>query len=119
MLHPNGSKYWRLRYRFANKENMLALGVYPEVSLKEARDKRDSIRKLIRDGINPSDKKKEIKRQQKAQVENSFEAFAREWHASQKAGWTQRHANNVLKRLEADLFPDIGPKSINEIKPIE
>jgi len=58
LIHPNGGKYWRLRYRFANKENMLALGVYPEVSLKEARDKRDAIRKLIRDGITHLTRKK-------------------------------------------------------------
>lgn len=59
LIHPNGSKYWRLKYRFADKEKILALGVYPEVSLKEARDKRDTARQLLRDGIDPSKAKKE------------------------------------------------------------
>src|SRR5262245_26964813 len=104
LIHPNGSKYWRFRYRFADKERILALGVYPEIPLKEARDKRDDARKLLRDGIDPSEKKKETKRQQQAIIENAFEAIAREWHANQKPGWTERHADYTIKRLETDLF---------------
>jgi integrase len=119
LIHPNGSKYWRLRYRFANKENMLALGVYPEISLKEARDKRDEVRKLIREGINPSEHRKQIKLQQITTTQSSFEVISREWHVSQKSGWTEKHAINVLKRLEADIFPLIGLRPIKEIKPIE
>lgn len=119
LIHPNGGKYWRLRYRFANKENMLALGIYPEISLKEARDKRDEVRKLIREGINPSENRKQVKRQRLITTESSFEVIAREWHASQKSGWTEKHTINVLKRLEADIFPLIGFRSIKEIKPIE
>ena len=70
---PNGSKYWRLKYRFAGKEKRLAIGVYPEVSLSEARDKRDQARKMLVNNIDPSAAKKEAKLQQEANSENNFE----------------------------------------------
>ena len=116
---PTGSKYWRLKYRIAGKEKRLAIGVYPEVSLKEAREKRDEAKKLIREGIDPSQAKKEQKRQKIAEVEHSFENIAREWHGDQERGWTERHAHYVLKRLETDIFPALGVRAINEIKPVE
>jgi integrase len=112
---PGGSKYWRMKYRFANKEKRLAFGVYPEVSLKEARDKRDAARQLLRDGIDPSKAKKEIKRQIMLEAENSFESLAREWHHNQKPSWTDKYAIKVLRRLEADIFPTLGSRQINEI----
>ena len=77
---PNGSKYWRLKYRFAGKEKRLALGVYPAVGLKEARDKRDAARKLLSNNIDPSQAKKEEKHQVLLRQENSFETIAREWY---------------------------------------
>lgn len=103
LVLPNGGKYWRLKFRFAGKEKVLALGVYPEVSLKEARDKRDKARKLLRDGVDPSQAKKEQKREQFLQTENSFETVAHEWHENQKPGWTGRHAHYTLRRLELDM----------------
>lgn len=112
---PTGSKYWRLKYRHGGKEKRLALGVYPEVSLKEARDKRDKARKLIVDGVDPSQTKKQEKLRQIINTTNSFEAVAREWHGHQKVCWTERHAKYVLRRVEADLFPVIGFRPINEI----
>lgn len=114
-VRPNGGKYWQLKYRFGGKEKTLSFGVYPEVSLKEARDKREIARKLIRDGIDPSENKKEIKREILIKTENSLEAIAREWHANQKPGWTTRHADYTIKRLEADIFPSLGYRPINEI----
>lgn len=115
LIHKNGSKYWRCKYHFADKEKILSFGVYPEVTLKEARDMRDAARKLLREGTDPAENKKEAKRQILIKSENSLESIAREWHANQKPGWTQRHADYTIKRLEADLFPSLGYRAINEI----
>lgn len=113
---PNGSKYWRLKYRFAGKEKRLALGIYPEVSLKEAREKRDKARDLIRDGIDPSQAKKDLKHQQYIDTENTFKNIACEWHHNQKLTWTSKHAETVLRRLELNVFPILGDKPIHTIK---
>ncbi len=78
-VYPNGSKYWRLRYRIAGKAKLISLGVYPEVSLKEAREKALELRKLIKDGIYPSQKRKKDKLELKENVENTFENIAREY----------------------------------------
>ena len=112
---PNGSKYWRMKYYFAGKEKRLAIGVYPEVSLKEARDKRDAAKKQIQDNLDPSSEKKIRKLQQHINLNNSFENVAREWHEKNCAKWKPRHANYILKRLEADIFSAIGFRPINQI----
>ena len=112
---PSGSKYWRMKYRFNKKEKRLALGVYPEISLKEVREKRDEARKQLADGIDPSQLKKQKKLTQYISSENSFEVIAREWHADRKLAWTDRHAKYVLRRLEADIFPVLGFKAIQDI----
>ncbi|MBL0320179.1 MAG: tyrosine-type recombinase/integrase [Alphaproteobacteria bacterium] len=114
-ITPSGGKYWRMKYRFGGKEKRLAFGVYPEVSLKEARDKRDEARKKLRDGIDPSEAKKEAKRQVLLKTENGFETVAREWHENQIPSWTPRHANYVIRRLELDIFPSLGHRPIEEI----
>lgn len=114
-INPNGGKYWRLKYRFAGKEKRLALGVYPEVSLGKAREKQDQARKLLANGIDPSQAKKEARLEQTANVENSFETVAREWHSNQRLSWTERHSDYVLRRLETDIFPALGTRPINEI----
>jgi len=113
---PNGSKYWRFKYRYNKKEKRLSIGVYPEVSLKEARNKRDEARKLLAENIDPSQQKKLEKITKHINSENSFESIAREWHEQKKPSWTERHAHYVLTRLEADIFPKIGYRPINEIK---
>jgi len=115
LVHKNGVRSWRFRYRFAGKENMLSLGNYPECTLKEARDKCICTRKKISDGIDPSQEKKIAKLTRHINAENSFENISREWHDTQKTGWTERHASYVLKRIESDLFPSIGFRPINEI----
>ncbi len=116
---PKGSKYWRMKYRFANKENRLSFGVYPEVSLAEARERRDEARKMLRNGVDPSQAKKEAKQINKLKSENSFYQIANEWHETKKSSWTPRHAHYVIRRLEADVFPALGDRPINEIKPPE
>ncbi|TDS92760.1 integrase [Rahnella sp. BIGb0236] len=113
LVHPNGSKYWRLRYRFDGKEKMLALGIYPEVTLADARARRDEARKQLANGIDPSDKKKTDKSEQ-AET-RTFKEVAIEWHATNKK-WSKDHSARVLKTLEYFLFPAIGKYNITELK---
>ncbi|MGP2829338.1 tyrosine-type recombinase/integrase [Serratia marcescens] len=113
LVHPNGSKYWRLQYRFGGKQKMLALGVYPEVSLADARARRDEARKLLANGIDPGDKKKNDKVEQ--EEARTFEQLAIEWHATNKK-WSEEHSRRVLKSLEDNLFPAIGKRNIAELK---
>lgn len=106
LVHPNGSKYWRLRYRFGGKEKMLALGKYPEVSLADARARRDEARKLLANGVDPSENKKAVKVEQEQEA-ITFEVVARDWHASNQK-WSASHSARVLKSLEDNLFTAIG-----------
>jgi integrase len=112
---PSGSKYWRLKYRFAGREKRLALGVYPQVSLAEARAGREAARKLLASGTDPSFAKQERKRQLLLNADNTFEAIAREWHQHNIAKWKPDYGVIVLGRLEADIFPEIGKLPIKEI----
>ncbi|HBR6859927.1 TPA: tyrosine-type recombinase/integrase [Klebsiella aerogenes] len=113
LVHPNGSKYWRLQYRFSGKQKMLALGVYPDVSLADARARRDEARKLLANSIDPGDKKKNDKVEQ--EEARTFEQLAIEWHATNKK-WSEEHSRRVLKSLEDNLFPAIGKRNIAELK---
>jgi integrase len=119
LVHPNGSKYWRLKYRLANKEKLLALGVYPEVSLSDARDKRNNARKLLKEGRDPSQQKQIQKQQGILDAAATFEAVAREWHEKNIAKWTPDHGAKILRRLELNIFPVIGRFPVKEIKPSE
>lgn len=114
LVHPNGSKYWRLRYRFGGKEKMLALGKYPEVSLADARARRDEARKLLANGVDPSENKKAVKVEQEQEA-ITFEVVARDWHASNQK-WSASHSARVLKSLEDNLFAAIGKRNIAELK---
>ena len=113
LVHTNGSKYWRLQYRFGGKQKMLALGVYPEVSLADARARRDEARKQIANGIDPSDKKKTDKIEQTEAL--TFKEVAIEWHATNQK-WSKDHSARVLKSLEDNLFPTIGKRIITDLK---
>lgn len=103
LVKPNGGKYWKLKYRFANREKTLSIGAYPIVPLAEARDKKlDAKRKLL-DNIDPSEAKQELRREILRQTKNSLEIMAREWHDNQKPGWTERHANcSSIKKISGD-----------------
>lgn len=116
-IMPNGSKYWRMKYRFHGKEKRLALGVYPETSLAEARDKRDKARKQLQDGIDPSFQKQEDKRFARLNSSQTFEAVAREWHEHSKARWSEGYATELMNRLERDIFPEIGTRPIADLTP--
>jgi hypothetical protein len=119
LVHPNGSKYWRYRYRYAGKQKLLALGVYDDVSLSEARRKLEDARSLLRNGIDPSAERKAQKREAKQKSENSFETIAREFIAKKKASWSARYSADQLHRLEVNIFPDLGKRPIAEIEPPE
>ena len=116
-VSPTGSKYWRFKYRIHGKERRMAFGVYPEISLREARDKREEARKLLRDNIDPSKNKKRKKAQSLENEENTFEAIAREWYDLRKDQWRPRYAQEVIKRLEDDIFPLLGDYPIKDIEP--
>ena len=115
-IKPNDSKFWRFKYRFAGKEKLLSIGMYGDVSLADAREKRDEARKLLAKDIDPGVVKQSSKRSVKLAAVNSFEAVAREWHAKcASKKWTPKHAERILIRLEKDIFPFIGSKPIAEI----
>jgi integrase len=114
-VQPSGAKWWRFRYRFAGKAQMLSLGVYPDISLKAARLERDRLKDLVKKGINPSQNRQEEKLAAKLVIENSFETVARLWWADWKPARTQHYTRNVMTRLEADIFPAIGAKPVTEI----
>jgi integrase len=113
---PNGSRYWRMKYRFDAKEKRAAFGVYPEVSLAQARERCVAARKLLADGVDPAEQKKEAKRARAMEAASSFEVVAREWFESQKAGWTEVYGGKVINSLEVDAFPKIGSKPIADIE---
>ena len=117
LINPVGSKYWRLKFRIDGVEKLFALGVYPDVSLETARARRDAARVLIAQGINPVQAKHDADRAKQAATVDTFEALAREWWANWKGDRTERHADYVLRRLEADVFPAIGKKPIATVRP--
>lgn len=118
-VSPGGGKWWRLKYRFEGKEKRLSLGVYPDVGLKEARDRRDAARKLLADGVDPSENRKAQKAAKADRAANSFEILAREWYAKFSSTWADLHRDRVLRRLERDVFPWIGPRPVAEVTAIE
>jgi Integrase len=114
-ISPTGGKWWRLKYRFDGKEKRLSLGVYPDVNLKNARERRDEARKLLTNGIDPSENRKVQKSARADRAANSFEAVAREWFAKYSPTWAASHASKIIQRLEKDIFPWLGGKPIAEI----
>lgn len=114
---PNGAKYWRFIYRFNGKQRLHALGVYPEVSLKDARDKCIALRKMVANGKDPGLEQKKQKAMAIVDNNNTFEAVARDWHNYRKDQWRRHYAAEILKRLENDIFPHIGAIPIKEIEP--
>ncbi|WP_247572583.1 phage integrase central domain-containing protein [Ralstonia solanacearum] len=115
-ITPGGQRYWRLKYRFAGKEKLLALGVYPEVGLKEARDRREEAKRLLGEGVDPSVERKVRKVATVERAANSFEAVAREWHTKYAPGWSKSNADKVIARLQNDVFPWLGGRPVAELK---
>lgn len=119
LVNTNGSRYWRLKYRIAGKEKLLALGVYPDVSLADARAKRDEAKRTLAAGGDPGEVKQAEKQAKILAVSNSFEALAIEWHEHKRPNWSQGYANDILEYLQKDVFPFIGKRAIAEIKAAE
>jgi len=112
---PAGGKWWRLKYRIGGKEKRLSLGVYPDISLKDARDRRDEARRLIAQGVDPSENRKAQKAAVVERSANSFEVVAREWYAKFSPNWNENHGTRIIRRLERDIFPWLGVKPIAEV----
>ncbi len=117
LLAPSGGKWWRFNYRFGGKQKTLSLGVYPDISLKMARERRDEARTLLAQGVDPGETRKAQKAARTGQVGNSFEVVAREWFAKMSPGWASSHAAKIISRLENDVFPWLGSRPIGGIKP--
>jgi len=118
-VHPNGSKYWRHKYRFAGKEKRLAHGVYPEVSLKQARNARDDARQLLRDGIDPGRARRSRKVRDLWEADNTFKSISKEWFDKQRPGWADSTATKRQALLDNDLSPWLGSTSINHIETMD
>lgn len=114
---PGGAKYWRLRYRFAGKENTLGLGVFPEVGLADARVACDSARRLLAAGIDPSQHRRVEKLASAAATENTLEAVAREWHTLHRHEWADSYAERILGAFERDIFPWLGRQPVGTVEP--
>ena len=112
---PQGGKWWRLKYRFGGKEKLLSLGTYPDISLSQARQKREDAKKLLAIDIDPSENRKQSKANNKLNTENSFELVAREWWQSHMKNKADSHKEKVIRRFELYLFPWIGKKPISSI----
>jgi len=119
LVHPNGSKYWRQKYRYLGKEKLLSFGVHPDVGLKDTREKRDASRKLLAQGVDPGENKKAVKAAKVLRAANSFETIAREWLEKNLHTWAVSHSSRLLQRLDNDAFPWIGGRPIAEITPPE
>jgi len=116
---PSGGKWWRLKYRFAGKEKRLSLGVYPQVTLKKARESRELCRQSLAKGVDPSEDRKAMKSAQTSRSANSFEVVAREWLGKFIDPMSDSHRKRVYARFENDVFPRIGGRPIAEITPKE
>ncbi len=111
LVNPNGARWWRLKYRVEGREKLISLGVYPDVPLKDARERRDDARKLLASGVDPGAKRKA----EKSAHADTFEAVAREWFDKFSAGWAPTHADKVFRRLELYVFPWLGSHPIRSI----
>lgn len=115
LVKPTGSKGWRFKYRINGTEKLISFGVYPDVSLKLARERRDEVRKLVAAGIDPS-----AKRQAEASTDaDTFEAVAREWFDRRKSKWADSHSSKIIRRLERELFPWIGKRPVASVEPMD
>ena len=115
LVQPNGAKYWRLAYRYGGKQKTLALGVYPDISLSDARERRETARKVLANDVDPSAVKKAQKAAVAALAENSFEIVGREWLIKFSKNWKQSHIRTITGRLENDVYPWLGTRPIGEI----
>jgi len=114
-VSPSGGKWWRLKYRFNGKEKRLSLGVYPEISLKDSRERRDEARKLLANGVDPSENRKAVKSARADQLANTFEVIALEYFSKESPTRSKNHSERIIRQLQKDIFPWIGNRPISEI----
>ena len=119
LVNTTGSRLWRLAYRFKGKQKALALGAYPDVSLSDARERREAARKLLRAGADPGQARKVEKRQARIASGETFRLVGDEWFESQKARWVPGYAARLQSRLDADLYPALGDRPISVIEPMD
>lgn len=119
LVQPSGGKLWRFSYRFNGQQKTLALGVYPDVGLASACEKRDEARKLVANQVDPSENRKALKEAGVAHAANSFEVIAREWIKKEEPTWAASHTNKILRRLEMYVFPWLGGMPVSDIKAID
>ncbi|HWX65439.1 MAG TPA: integrase arm-type DNA-binding domain-containing protein [Rhodanobacter sp.] len=112
---PTGARYWRLKYRFAGVSRMMGLGVYPEVSLAEAREARDAARKQLASGTDPSMQRRIERMQRELAIENSLESIGRTWFAGKESTWVEGYARGISSRLELNIYPWLGKVPIVDI----
>ena len=115
LVNPNGARWWRFKYRYLGKEKLLSFGTYPDISLKDARDRRDEARKQLAADIDPGEHRKAMKSTLAVRSENSFEIVAREWFAKYSPIWAAGHSDKISRRLERDIFPWLGGRPIAEL----
>ena len=115
MVHPNGSKYWRLKYRFLGKEKVLAIGIYPQISLADARSRRDDAKKLLANIQDPSEVKQSLKAEAKLESANTFESVARECLGKKASKQIDKTRNRNMRILELYIFKHIGSTPINKV----
>jgi integrase len=116
LVSPTGGKLWRFKYRFEGKGMRMCFGSYPAVSLPDARAMREAARKQLAEGVDPGGMKTAAKAAKVAEKENTFEAVARDWHTRFRTQWSEKHAEQILRRLELDAFPWLGTRPVGEIK---
>lgn len=114
-VSPKGGKWWRLKYRFGGKPKTLSLGVYPLVSLEAARKRCDEARRLLANGVDPSQHRKNEKQKQAVKSTTSFEAVSREWYDKQSPLWAEGHSARILRLFERDIWPWLGNRPITDI----
>ena len=121
LIAPGRGKWWRFRYRFDGKTKEISLGVYPDITLKEARERRDEARNLVANAIDPSAHRQAARQAQEEVVTNSFKSVALEWlpKMSSRKQWAPSYSKKVARRLEVDLFPWLGDRPVGEITPPE
>ena len=115
LLPPNGSRLWRFKYRFDGKENVTAIGAYPEIGLADARERRDELRRLLSSGIDPAARRKATRVARSTAAENSLEVIAREWFQRMSPRWVEKHRVKIIQRLERDVFPWVGNRPVAEL----
>jgi integrase len=115
LIQPYGSRLWRWKYRYDGREKLAAIGVYPEVGLADARERRDELRRLLSSGIDPAAHRKATRVARSTAAENSLEVVAREWFQKMSPGWVEKHRIKIIQRLERDVFPWVGSRPVAEV----